>query len=321
MDLIFTNAKRVDQGVLHAYTLDLSFGAEENDFELTLGANEPVLEFSAFAYIEGTEYGGIVDGMKSSTNGETITYTGRTWHGIMDAKVLEPNAGDDYLIVSGDAHSVLSNLITRVGLGSLFKVVEGASGINITNHQFARYCPFYGGVRGMLAEYGAKLKIEWKDRAVYLSAVPIVDYTEAPVDGDLATLTVEQYANKVNHLVCLGKGELADREVIHLYVDQFGRIGNVQYYTGLDEIMTVYDNTAAESSEALRKEAIDHLTELVSVDVAEVNVPEADGLTYDIGDTLGAADMRSGVRVAATVTQKIVKINNGVVSTEYQTGG
>ena len=44
MDLIYTNANRVDQGVLSAYSFDLSFGEKENDFEMTLGADEPVLE-------------------------------------------------------------------------------------------------------------------------------------------------------------------------------------------------------------------------------------------------------------------------------------
>ena len=33
MDLIYTNANRVDQGVLLDYELDLAFGADENNFE------------------------------------------------------------------------------------------------------------------------------------------------------------------------------------------------------------------------------------------------------------------------------------------------
>lgn len=321
MDLIFTNSKRVDQGVLTAYAFDLSFGAKENDFEMTLGAGEAVLEFGAFIYMEGAEYGGIVDALKTSTDSETITYMGRTWHGIINGKVIQPDPGANYLVVSGDANDVLGKMIARLGLSGLFVVVEESSGVNIAAYQFDRYCKGYDGIKKMLAANGAKLKIEWRDRAVLLSAVPIADYTEAPVDGDIATLTVEQHEKKVNHLICLGRGELAEREVIHLYVDQFGRIGSVQYYTGLDEIIDTYDNSNAESSAELREGGIERLTELRNIDKAEIALPETEGLSYDIGDIVGAAEMRSGVSVAAVVSQKIVRINNGAISTEYQTGG
>ena len=321
MDLIFTNAKRVDQGVLSTYAFDLSFGASENDFEMTLGANETTLESGAFIYIEGTEYGGTVDGLKTSTKGETISYYGRTWHGIINSKVIQPDKGEDYLVVSGDANEILSTLITRLGLSGLFVADEKMSGVSISRYQFKRYCKGYDGIREMLATNGAKLKIAWENRSVILSAAPIADYTDSPVDGDIATLTVERHEQKVNHLICLGKGDLAQREVVHLYVDQFGRIGDVQFYTGLNEIADVYDNNGAESSADLRKEGIEHLNELRNIDKAEIALPETEGLSYDIGDIVGATEYKSGVSVAEAVTQKIVKINNGVVSTEYKTGG
>ena len=321
MDLIYTNGKRVDQGVLSAYAFDLSFGKDENDFELTLGAEEPVLEFGAFSYIEGTEYGGIVDSRKTSTNGETIIYKGRTWHGIMNNKIVQPDTGKDYLVVSGDANEILAMLIDRLGLVGLFVVDDAASGITISKYQFNRYCKGYDGIKAMLAANGAKLKILWENCAVHLSAEPIVDYTDSPVDGDLATLTVEQHRQSVNHLICLGRGELAAREVIHLYVDQFGRIGNVQYYTGLEEVADTYENSNAESSAELLSEGTKRLQELRDIDKAEISVNENETLFYDIGDIVGAKEIKSGVSVAATVVQKIVRINNGAVSTEYKTGG
>lgn len=318
MDLIFTNAERIDQGVLSVYGLDLSYGSSENDFEITIGANKSSIEFGSFIYIEGTEYGGIVGGLKASTNGETIIYSGRTWHGIINSKVIQPDSGEDHLIVSGDANDVLAYLIDRLGLSGLFVAAEELSGVSISGYQFSRYCKGYDGIRAMLAANGAKLKIAWKNRYVVLSAEPIADYTEYPVDGDIATLSVEQHSHKVNHLICLGKGDLSEREVIHLYVDQFGRIGNVQYYTGLDEFCDTYDNS---NSENLRKDGTSKLKELRDNDKSEISIQETEGILYDIGDIVGATEYTSGVSVSATVTQKIVKINNGVVSTEYKTGG
>ena len=320
MDLIYTTAKRADEGVLKAHTFDLSFGAEENDYELTLGASEPVLEYGAFVYIEGTEYGGIVDGMRTNTDVETLTYMGRTWHGIMNSKVIQPDSGQDYFIVSGDANAILAQLVNRLGLGGLFAAKEEESGINISRYQFQRYCKGYDGIRALLESNGAKLKIEWKGRKVLLYAARIDDYTDTPVDGDEATLTGEHHENKVNHLICLGRGDLAEREVIHLFVDQFGRIGNVQYYTGLNEIAETYDNNSAESSEELRTEGISQLEQLRNNDSAEISSPEGRTQAYDIGDIVGASDVRSGVTASAAVSQKIVKINDGVIKIEYKTG-
>lgn len=316
MDLIYTDANRIDKGVLTAYDFDLSFGAAENDFEMTLGENEPVLSDGSFAYIENTEYGGVIDGIRASTNSNTVTHKGRTWHGILNSKVIEPDAGEVYLIVSGDANELLAMLIDRLGLTGLFVAAEELSGINIPKYQFHRYCKGYDGIRDMLGDNGAKLKIEWVNRAVQLSAVPVVDYTDSPADSDTASLIVEKYSKKVNHLICLGQGNLTDREVIHIYVDQFGNIGDEQYYFGLDEITEIYENAI---SEDLRQDGISRLKSLRNNDKAEIS-PKANVIPYDIGDIVGASEIRTGVSVAAVVTQKIIKIKNGVISTEYKTG-
>ena len=317
MDLIYTDENRIDKGVLTAYAFDLSFGAAENDFEMTLGANEPVLSDGSFAYIEGTEYGGVIDGIKASTNSNTVTHKGRTWHGVLNSKIIEPDAGASHLIVSGDANELLSMLIARLGLTGLFVAAAELSGINISKYQFHRYCKGYDGIRDMLGDNGGKLKIAWVNRAVQLSAVPVVDYTDAPADSDTASLSVEKHSKKVNHLVCLGKGNLAEREVIHLYADQYGNIGDEQYYFGLDEITETYDNA---NSEDLRKDGISNLKSLRNNDKAEFSLKQANAIPYDIGDIVGASEIRTGITVTAIVTQKIIKIKNGVISTEYKTG-
>ena len=317
MDLIYTNSERVDQGVLSAYTFDLSYGASENDFVMVIGTAEAMLDYGAFIYMEGTEYGGIVDAKKVITNSESITYMGRTWHGLLNSKIIEPDSGGNYCVVSGDANAILSLLIARMGLTELFTAKKEAAGIDIGTYQFHRYCKGYDGIADMLSDNGAKLKIAWKNQTVELSAVPIDDYTQKPIDGDTTTLTVEQHEKKVNHLVCLGKGELAEREVIHLYVDQNGNIGDTQYYAGVDEVTEKYENS---NTEDLRSDGVKILKELRDNDKAEITLPENDALTYGIGDIVEASDVQTGISATASVTQKIVRINNGAISTEYKTG-
>lgn len=318
MDLIYTNANGADQGVLPIHFFDLSYGESENDFELSISAEDASLEMGAVVYVDGTEYGGIVGGLQVSSDEDTATYTGRTWHGMLNSKIIEPDSGEAHLVASGEANQVLAMLVERLGLSALFEVDSGDSGIEIRNYQFHRYCKAYDGIRDMLSDNGAKLKIAWRKRGVVLWAEPVVDYASDPVDADIATLSVERQTHTVNHLVCLGKGELTEREVIHLYVDQFGRIGDIQYYTGLAEIAAVYENT---NSENLRQDGIQKLKDMQKSDVAKIDVAETDRAWYDIGDIVGAMEWRTGVRVIAPVSQKIVRIKNGVVSTDYKTGG
>lgn len=90
MDLIYTNAAREDQGVLHDYEFDLAFGADENNFECTVQIESHCMEAGSFLYIEGTEYGGIVDSVEVNTEQKTVTYSGRTWHGILESSVIQP---------------------------------------------------------------------------------------------------------------------------------------------------------------------------------------------------------------------------------------
>lgn len=321
MDLIYTNAKRVDIGVLTAHFLDLSFGTDENenDFELTLGKSEPILEDGSIIYIEGTEYGGMVGGMRTSSADEVRTHKGRTWHGIINDKVICPDPGADYLIVEGEANALIGEMIARLGLGGLFKARTTSSGIYIKRYQFARYVRGYDGLRAMLASASGKLKMAWSGTSMELYAEHVVDYTNKPVDGDEADLTVERYSSKVNHLICLGSGNLADRIVLHLYVDQFGRIGSTQYYFGLEEIAKIYDYPSATSMEDLHDYGIKQLTDMRNNDKVELTAYEGSGLEYDIGDIIGGTDTTTGNIASAVVTQKIVTIKNGVVSINYKT--
>ena len=74
-------------------------------------------------YIEGTEYGGIIDSIAPDPDNNKLAYKGRTWHGVLNSKVLEPDAGYDYLTVYGDANEVVLELIERMNLTDTFLLV------------------------------------------------------------------------------------------------------------------------------------------------------------------------------------------------------
>lgn len=318
MDLIYANSSREDIGVIPDYDFDLAFGSDENDFELTVSRNDHCCEAGYYIYIEGTEYGGIVDAITSDTAAEDVTYSGRTWHGILNSKILCPDAGESYFTVSGDANTILGTLLSRMGLAALFSASSAPSGINVSGYQFARYVSGYDGIRQMLKSVSAKLRVAYSGGSAVLSAAPIVDYTQDGLDSDQLALKVKKTANKVNHLICLGSGELANRTVIHLYADASGNISQTQTFTGTAEYTAVYDYSNAEDTAELIKGGTERLKELLQQDDLTVDVNEVDD-PYDVGDIVGASDDVTGVTIAVPITKKIIRVQNGIVSVDLET--
>lgn len=320
MDLIYTNADLVDQGVLQDCMLDLAFGADENDFELEVPAEGVTLEAGALLYIEGTEYGGMVDGMRYTSADGVKRYTGRTWHGILNSKVIQPDAGADYYTVSGDANAVLAVVLQRLSLSALFVAADGSSGLSVS-YQFNRYCGGYDGLRAMLDSVGGKLRMEVLGTGrVRLSAVPVTRYVkENEWDSDRMTIDATQLWHPVNHLICLGKGDLRQRQVVHLYADANGDLSTTQTSMGLAERVAVYDYANAESLESLTANGMSKLAEYQAGDSCKASLADSETV-YDIGDVVGVCDAVTGLSVETTITKKIVTISGGVVTVSYKTG-
>lgn len=317
MDLIYTDSNGADLGVIHAYSFDLAFGSDENDFELKIDTDNHCCEAGCYVYVEGTEYGGIIDAIASDTAAEEVTYTGRTWHGILNSKVLCPDSGQDYLTLSGEANTVLGTLISRMGLTDIFAASADASALTISNYKMERYITGYDGIRKMLKAVSGKLVMSYNGTKVILSAVPIVDHTDDGIfDSDILALSVKKTARKVNHLICLGQGELKNRTIVHLYADAEGNISQTQTQTGLDEYTSVYDNSSAASTDELIKGGRARLAELQMMDDISVNLNEAEDI-YDIGDIVGAMDNVTGLFVAVPIVKKIVNIQSGHPSISY----
>ena len=234
MDLIYTDSSFEDIGVLFDYSLDLAYGKDENDFELIVDVKNNCCDKNSLVYIDGTEYGGIIDGIAVDTANNKLTYSGRTWHGVLGSKIIEPEPGEAYYSVSGEANTVINSLIQRLGLSDLFEADQTDSELYISNYQFNRYVNAYEGIISMLDSIAAKMRIVFKNGRAVISALPIIDYSEnEQFDNDQLELRVEKTFNPVNHLICLGKGELTDRLCVHLYADSAGNISENQTLFGV----------------------------------------------------------------------------------------
>lgn len=316
------NEKKEDIGVLNDYTFDLAYGSDENDFELTTSINSKLMKAGYIVYIEGTEYGGIIDSIEVDTGRELLIYRGRTWHGILNAKIISPHKDEDYLTVSGDLNSVIAALITEMSLNSLFKSTVNDSGIKVTDYKIQRYIQGYTALKKMLKTKNCKLITVFKNGFVELSAEKITDYSEVQqINNDMVNFDITKYYKPVNHVVCLGAGQLKERKVLHVYCDADGNYSQTeQTFTGLDEVMGVYEDTNAESDDDLidgGKQIIQDSRTQNAMDVTFDAVNE----NYDIGDLIEARENITGLTVKECITKKIVKIEDDTVKITYEVGG
>lgn len=315
MVLVVNDSALGDVRELSDFELDLAFGSDENAFSLECDAAYAPTE-GQFVFIDGTEYGGVVDQASYEAGREATGSTlckGRTWHGILAGKRLLPDSGSGYLSVSGKAGEVLASLIERMGLSGLFSAAADDTAVKFT---FDRFMDGYSGLKAMAKANGRKVAMRRKGGKVEISLPPIVDYANK-VDSDLLDFTLTSVHRCVNHLVCAGTGELENRAVIHFYADSAGNVSHTQSLFGVDEIAALYDYSNADEAQ-LEEEGRKKLKEYQTQ--GSVEVEAHDDIDVDVGDVISARDNAHGLTVTATVAKKIVKVSRGVATYGYEVG-
>lgn len=317
MDIEYTDTNWVKEGSLKFYNCDLELGGA-NDFEIGVNIKNDCMSEGSLWYVSDTEYGGIVDKITINTEKEIVSYHGRSWRGVLQNKVIRPKKGQDYYIVSGDIHDILHTVIADIDLYDLFHVPESRTGINIT-YQFDRYCNAYEGITKMLAKQNMKLQISMIKDSLTIEAVPISDLSEKYEYSDDYGMKIilENDSGGINHLICLGRGELADRTVIDLYVDALGNICEKQVFFHEKEITSIYDFPNATSTEELKEKGIETLEKEKSKNTISATFQK---LEVSVGDIVGGKNRLTERTVKETVTKEIVKIKNGIETITYKVG-
>lgn len=305
--------------------LDVEVGTSEestNDFEFI--SNRLFSENTAGFYVPGTEIGGMIEYTKEKTDEDVATLRGYTWRGLLSqaGPILAP-AGDDYMTVSGEANSVIATLLSGV-LGDFFAVSTAASGCTITSYQFPLYINYLDGIEGMLETYGYRLKIT-ADKVASNQPIQVkLEAVEAQlVKGTFNTdngipMTFETNNMGINHLVCGGAGELQQRMIIDLYIDNNGAVSQTPYYTGYKERIAFFDYPNAESSDDLIAEGTKELLSLASSKKLTLEAPE--DYELEVGDLIQGL-FPDGTIIQSPIVQKVYKISNGIVSEEYKIKG
>lgn len=319
MELVFTDAEKIDKGTFTC-DIDIEIGDDSmsNDFEMV----SDKLGDGYCLYAPGTEWGGMVEYLNSSNEGNT-TFKGHTWRGLLMQSIIEPPAGSDYKIVSGEANNVIRNLLSNV-LGGFFIVPETDSGLIVSNYQFPLYCKVGTGIMNMLSEYGYRLWIHAEKEAageafkVYVEAVTATRIEgEYNSDNNIQMRFINNQMG-INHLVCMGKGDLQNRQRIDLYVQADGSIGKTKHFTGFKERIAYYDYSNAESMKELENGGRKRLSELKKGTSLEMDLPDQD---YEIGDMISGRDREHGLFLEKAIVGKILRRVDGAEEIEYKVEG
>lgn len=335
------DSDRMELGVVSAYELDLAFGADENNFECQIPEKDHCCGKGYYLCIDGTEYGGIVDAIATDTEKQEVTYSGRTWHGILSSKIILPLQGnyeaatelvtvktkegnasliDKYLVISGDVNRCIQFIVKRCGLSALFSVSENDFGVAVSEYKFYRYTDAYSGLVKMLESVGLKMTFEYSNAKINLAAKTIYQSAEDEAfDEEMVDFTAKKNLNTANHLICLGSGEMENRMVLHLYADRDGNISTTQTLLGLEEYAAVYDYPNVESEDELLSGGKERLKELIGQDEMDIDF-DAESDAYDVGDIISATDRITGISVSAKITKKIVRFKYGIPTISYRMG-
>lgn len=326
-DLILADPNGNEVRAILDAEVDLEIG-KVNEFEITVsrvGFEDDIPDKSR-VFNPGSEFGGLVRRVKTSTLNNTVTLGGFTWRGLLDKKIIQPAAGQDYATATGELNAILWGMV-EPEFDGLFVASTEDTGVEVTNYKFDRYTTLHDGLQKMLKSVGYKLHLEYVQGAngdpgyVEISAVPIVDYSgQIELSGDMRlNFSAERFNDGVNHLICLGDGELKDRLVLHLYVQPDGSIGKTQYYTGLDEITDIYDFPGADA-ETLEQYALEAFTELQNYQAFQMDIDTLN-LDVEIGDTIGGRDYITGISMTKPITGKVWTYKNQIDKIEYAIEG
>ena len=328
MEVILSDAERVDIENLALYA-NCEFDVNKTfTFSVQIARcyyDKSMFGFGSWVYVPGTECGGRIENINTSTALDYVELKGMTPRGKLNKKIIEPSAGQAYRIVSGELNDVLAILLNNTFDGYIV-ASDVDTGVSVSNYKFDRYCTLLEGINEMLKSKGYKLKIEAvrEDMQPFYfvaSAEPIEDYSsiiELSSDNKI-TFTMESNRMGINHLIGLGKGELTERAIVHRYIGEDGTVTNRQYYFGYDEIAQTYDLSSAEPDE-LTKKTEQKLLELASKDSMGMDVALLN-IDVDIGDIVGGLDYLTGLRNAKPIENIIYSVTNGVESKKYKLEG
>lgn len=330
MALIWTNQQRVEKGYLgKRISIDMEIGLKEqsrNDFEITIPLESWDSELNEGSLIyeedETSEIGGLILGKTSNMAEKTVVLYGKTWRGLIDTQVIEPTQGQAYFQARGDANAFLRSVIDDCFDGLIIGSSE-TSGVQINRD--IRYMNKLEAIEKTLADVGLRIDIDYdiENKKAIVKSVPIVIHEETEFSNDYGiSLIAKDIKDGYNHCICLGRGELLEREIVHLYklsngtFTQDKSIAIRDGISGINERCIIYDYSSAEDTQALIDGGMKTLNE--NGDTKSLEINNVDNIA--IGDVVGARERLTNIYMQTSIVAKIIKGYMNNITIENKVG-
>lgn len=293
----------------------------DNVWTLRLSADtwlqNPILR-GHYIYIDGTEFGGVVEKVDSDSAKASILLTGACWRGMLFRKIIIPPAGQAYYTASGEINTVIGALLSSL-CGDTFVVSTVNTGASLSTQW--RYDMLHVALETALEANGHTLAIAYDaaSKHVIARARPVVDLsitTELSQDYGTPVKSSEGRLDGYNHIIALGAGELTARDVRHLYRLDDGTITQTtpSWAGTVHDLMSVLDLSNPESVDDLIAQATAKLRDYAPTTGLEID--PGDEVDFALGDIVGARDRVTGLEATARVAGKIMTIDKSGVRTE-----
>lgn len=328
MELMYrrVEGEEIREGYLRNYEADFDITTDvenaTNDFEIRMDLPKSTYdllwkenEVSCIVYVDGEEYGGIISGSEIDIEAGTITYSGWTWRGLLNLYIIEPPSGQDYRVVTSGTN--LATALRALPMNPYISV-QNTSYRAKRQFQYNRYIPVHEGATNLLKDTDSDLRMYFKYDEDSGKALLTIGKTTDRTDlieisqdyDDRVRVSITRDGNTPKHVICMGGGELKDREIVHLYADDDWNVGttaisgaypvNTYEYSGSDSLLS--------DGKKHFKELIDQHTQI------EVFVS---GIKLNLGDVIAAREILTGQYVTAEITKIVWKNNDaGLFSTE-----
>ena len=325
MELMYrrVEGEEIREGFLRNYEADFDITTDvdnpTNDFEIQMDMPETTYdllwkenEISCIVYVDGTEWGGLITGAEMSLADSKITYTGVTWRGLLGLYIIEPyilgQTPQDYKIVASGTN--LAEALRALPMHPMISI-QDTSYTAGRQFQYNRYIPVHEGATNLVKDYDTSLRMKFAfDEATLkakLSIAPTTDRTnliEISQDyDDKVRLSITRDGSTPKHVICMGQGELAQRDIVHLYADDDWNVSTTAI-SGAYPVDT-YDYSGSES---LQTDGIKHFRELIAQhEQIEVMVS---GIELNLGDIIAAREILTGEYVTAEITKIVWKCHD-----------
>lgn len=334
MELIYADDSKKDLGVVKDFILDLAFGKDENNFVLEKDLNdEQKLKTNYWIYVENSEIGGIIDGFKVDTKTKKIKYYGRTFQGFLNSFVIIPDDGKDYLEFDEEysLFDVIGTSIDTFMFGDTKYLKFDESLLNLKNiklqkkYRFDRYVKLYDGLSKFCKDFELKLKFYFKNGIFFASVEKIKDYSQDEFSSIQYDFVIDKKENFYNLFICLGKGELKERNIIYLFFDKNGQLyektksmnsmWDVIMKNKITPYIYIYDYSIAENEDELIESAKKKYTELKKSEI-KLSFKNVDFL--NIGDIIGAREETTKIFIKKRIAKKIINFKNDEINIRYE---